>query len=188
MESILFLGFTLNAWIVIVTVLLVFILMLCTKLPADFVFLGAMTVLMVTGTMAMDCEVRAGNTQIIKDGHPATDGSGGRTKFFPEQHDRGSHFHQGGKNLVQEAEHRSLQIADTVELCFGDGRNLYPYRYAAQPVDFRFLYGTDRYPAEYLHSDACRAVLSGGGHPVDDSHAKDGTGAQISGRRIGRNE
>ena len=47
MESILFLGFTLNAWIVIVTVLLVFILMLCTKLPADFVFLGAMTVLMV---------------------------------------------------------------------------------------------------------------------------------------------
>ena len=29
MESILFLGFTLNAWIVIVTVLLVFILMLC---------------------------------------------------------------------------------------------------------------------------------------------------------------
>lgn len=24
--------------------------------------------------------------------------------------------------------------------------------------------------------------------PVDDSHAKDGTGAQISGRRIGRNE
>ena len=136
----------------------------------------------------MNCEVRAGNTQIIKDGHPATDGSGGRTKFFPEQHDRGSHFHQGGKNLVQEAEHRSLQIADTVELCFGDGRNLYPYRYAAQPVDFRFLYGTDRYPAEYLHSDACRAVLSGGGHPVDDSHAKDGTGAQISGRRIGRNE
>ena len=35
MESILFLGFTLNAWIVIVTVLLVFILMLCTKLQED---------------------------------------------------------------------------------------------------------------------------------------------------------
>lgn len=59
MESILFLGFTLNAWIVIVTVLLVFILMLCTKLPADFVFLGAMTVLMVTGTLPVN-EVLAG--------------------------------------------------------------------------------------------------------------------------------
>lgn len=54
MESILILGFTLNAWIVIATVLLVFILMLCTKLPADFVFLGAMTVLMVTGTLPVN--------------------------------------------------------------------------------------------------------------------------------------
>ena len=59
MESILFLGFTLNAWIVIVTVLLVFILMLCTQLPADFVFLGALTVLMVTGTLPVN-EVLAG--------------------------------------------------------------------------------------------------------------------------------
>ena len=33
--------------------------MLCTKLPADFVFLGAMTVLMVTGTLPVN-EVLAG--------------------------------------------------------------------------------------------------------------------------------
>ena len=62
MESILFLGFTLNAWIVIVTVLLVFILMLCTKLPADFVFLGAMTVLMVTTCWCTDLEVTGSPT------------------------------------------------------------------------------------------------------------------------------
>lgn len=47
----LFLGLTGAAWFVIFVVLLVFILQLCTKLPSDFVFLGGMMLLLVSGVI-----------------------------------------------------------------------------------------------------------------------------------------
>ncbi|MBR5325068.1 MAG: SLC13 family permease [Prevotella sp.] len=51
MESIVFLGFNLYAWITIVTVLSMFSVLLLTKLRADLVFLGAISVLFVTGVL-----------------------------------------------------------------------------------------------------------------------------------------
>ena len=51
MESLVFLGFNLHAWITIVTVLVMFSVMLFTKLRADVVFLGAIGVLYVTGVL-----------------------------------------------------------------------------------------------------------------------------------------
>ena len=51
METIEFLGFSLNAWITIVTVLSMFTVLLFTKLRADLAFLGAIGVLYVTGVL-----------------------------------------------------------------------------------------------------------------------------------------
>ena len=51
MESIVFLGFNLYAWITIVTVLSMFTVLLFTKLRADLVFLGAISILFVTGVL-----------------------------------------------------------------------------------------------------------------------------------------
>ena len=51
METDLFLGFGLDAWITIVTVLGMFSVLLFTKLRSDFVFLGAIGVLFVTGVL-----------------------------------------------------------------------------------------------------------------------------------------
>jgi di/tricarboxylate transporter len=51
MESIVFLGFNLHAWITIVTVLLMFTVLLFTKLRSDLVFLGAIAILFVTGVL-----------------------------------------------------------------------------------------------------------------------------------------
>ena len=51
MESIVFLGFNLYAWITIATVLSMFSVLLLTKLRADLVFLGAISVLFVTGVL-----------------------------------------------------------------------------------------------------------------------------------------
>ncbi len=51
MESFVFLGFNLYAWITIVTVLTMFTIMLFTKLRAEIVFLGAIGVLFVTGVL-----------------------------------------------------------------------------------------------------------------------------------------
>ena len=51
MEAIEFLGFSLNAWITIVTVLSMFTVLLFTKLRADLVFLSAIGVLFVTGVL-----------------------------------------------------------------------------------------------------------------------------------------
>ena len=51
MESIVFLGFNLYAWITIATVLSMFTVLLFTKLRADLVFLGAMGILFVTGVL-----------------------------------------------------------------------------------------------------------------------------------------
>jgi di/tricarboxylate transporter len=51
METIVFLGFNIYAWITIVTVLAMFSVMLFTKLRADLVFLGAIGVLYVTGVL-----------------------------------------------------------------------------------------------------------------------------------------
>lgn len=46
-----FLGLSLAAWFVIGVVVLVFALQICTKLPADFVFLGGMGLLLVSGVI-----------------------------------------------------------------------------------------------------------------------------------------
>ena len=47
-----FLGLSLAAWFVIFVVVLVFALQICTKLPSDFVFLGGMGLLLVSGVIA----------------------------------------------------------------------------------------------------------------------------------------
>ena len=46
-----FLGLSLAAWFVIAIVVLVFVLQICTKLPSDFVFLGGMGLLLVSGVI-----------------------------------------------------------------------------------------------------------------------------------------
>ena len=51
METIEFLGFGLNAWITIATVLTMFSVLLFTKLRSDLVFLGAVGILFVTGVL-----------------------------------------------------------------------------------------------------------------------------------------
>ena len=51
MDSILFLGFGLDAWITILTVLSMFSVLLFTKWRSDLVFLGAIGVLFVTGVL-----------------------------------------------------------------------------------------------------------------------------------------
>ena len=51
MESIVFLGFSLYAWITIVTVLGMFTVLLFTKLRTDLVFLAAIAILFVTGVL-----------------------------------------------------------------------------------------------------------------------------------------
>jgi di/tricarboxylate transporter len=51
MESIYFLGFNLNAWITILTVLTLFSVLLFTKIRSDMVFLGAIAVLFLTGVL-----------------------------------------------------------------------------------------------------------------------------------------
>lgn len=54
MEQILFAGLSSYAWIAIVTMLGVFALLICTRLPADFVFLGALAFLLVTGVLNIE--------------------------------------------------------------------------------------------------------------------------------------
>lgn len=54
MEQLFFVGLSGYAWIAIVTMLGVFALLICTKLPADFVFLGALAFLLVTGTLNIE--------------------------------------------------------------------------------------------------------------------------------------
>lgn len=49
-----FLGLTGAAWFVIFVVLVVFTLQLCTKLPSDFVFMGGMMLLLVSGVLPAD--------------------------------------------------------------------------------------------------------------------------------------
>lgn len=53
MEFMLF-GLTAAAWFVILVVILIFTLQLCTKLPADFVFLGGMMLLLISGVIPTD--------------------------------------------------------------------------------------------------------------------------------------
>ncbi len=51
MDSFMFLGFNLYAWITIVTVLSMFTVLLFTKIRSDLVFLGAIAILFVTGVL-----------------------------------------------------------------------------------------------------------------------------------------
>lgn len=51
MESIIFLGLGLNAWLTLGLVLVMFAMMMMTKVPAEFVFLGGMGFLYVTGIL-----------------------------------------------------------------------------------------------------------------------------------------
>ncbi len=59
MESIVFLGLGLNAWLTIAMIIGLFCTMAFTKLPAEFAFLGAMAFLSITGILSAD-EVLAG--------------------------------------------------------------------------------------------------------------------------------
>ena len=54
MESFIFLGFNLHAWITIATVLTLFSLLLFTRIRTDIAFLGAIAVLYVTGVLNAD--------------------------------------------------------------------------------------------------------------------------------------
>jgi len=66
METELFLGFNLYAWITIVTVLGMFTTLLCTKLRTDLVFLAAIGVLFVTGVLdAKDAFSGFSSTSVI---------------------------------------------------------------------------------------------------------------------------
>jgi di/tricarboxylate transporter len=66
MESFIFWGFDLHAWITIVTVLTMFSVMLFTKLRADIVFLGAIGVLFVTGVLdAKEAFSGFGSTSVV---------------------------------------------------------------------------------------------------------------------------
>ena len=51
MEDIVFWGFNLHAWITIVTVVSIFVVMARSRIPAEVAFLGALTVLLVTGVV-----------------------------------------------------------------------------------------------------------------------------------------
>lgn len=51
MDEILFLNLSIKAWITIVTVLSIFIVMARTRIPTEVAFLGALTVLLVTGVV-----------------------------------------------------------------------------------------------------------------------------------------
>ena len=50
-DAILFAGLSLQAWITIVTILIMFGILMFTKLPADLVFMGGMAVLLVSGVL-----------------------------------------------------------------------------------------------------------------------------------------
>lgn len=52
LDSVVFLGLNLGAWITIVTVLSLFLSLLLTKLPEDLVFLGAIAILGLTGVLS----------------------------------------------------------------------------------------------------------------------------------------
>lgn len=54
MEEVLFAGLSGYAWIAVLTMATVFALLILTKLPADIVFLGALAVLLLTGTLDME--------------------------------------------------------------------------------------------------------------------------------------
>lgn len=66
MDSFIFLGFNLHAWITIVTVLSMFTVLLCTKWRSDIVFLGAIGVLYVTGVLgAKEAFSGFSNTSVV---------------------------------------------------------------------------------------------------------------------------
>ena len=54
MAEILFLGLNLHAWITIATVIAMFSILAFTKLPAELVFMGAMTVLYTSGVLSVE--------------------------------------------------------------------------------------------------------------------------------------
>lgn len=54
MSTILFLGLSLGAWLTIALVIIMFAMMLWTKIPAEFVFLGGMGFLYVTGILKVN--------------------------------------------------------------------------------------------------------------------------------------
>ena len=66
METFELLGFNINAWITIVTVLSMFSILLFTKLRSDLVFLGAIAVLFVTGVLdAKEAFSGFSNTSVV---------------------------------------------------------------------------------------------------------------------------
>ena len=137
MESIVFWGFNLYAWITIATVLTMFTVLLCTKLRADLVFLGAISVLFVTGVLdakeafsgfgsnhrsavccsirtytyrcaAVDSEELAGTTQYLFEGGTAPDAACGCTEFISEQYHCGGAVCKHREDVVEEAKHLTI--------------------------------------------------------------------------------
>lgn len=54
MGEVVFAGLTGYAWVAVLTMAAVFAVLIFTKLPADFVFLGALAVLLLTGTLSVE--------------------------------------------------------------------------------------------------------------------------------------
>ena len=54
MGEVVFAGLTGYAWIAVLTMAAVFAVLIFTKLPADFVFLGGLAVLLLTGTLSVE--------------------------------------------------------------------------------------------------------------------------------------
>ena len=66
MESVLFLGFNLHAWITILTVVGMFAVMMLTRLRTDLVFLAAIGILFVTGVLdAKEAFSGFSNTSVV---------------------------------------------------------------------------------------------------------------------------
>ena len=102
MESIILLGLNLNAWITIATVLSMFTILLFTKLRADIVFLGAISILFLAGVLdaketfagfssssvvvigaAVDCQESAGPARQLCESRRQTHAASGSPQLFP---------------------------------------------------------------------------------------------------------
>ena len=158
METVLFLGFDLHAWITIVTVLGMFTVMLCTKIRSDLVFLASIGILFVTGvldakeafsgfsgtsviTVGVLFVVVAGLTHtgvlqwIVKHllGQPNSYSKAVMRLMLPVAALSSFLSNTTVVTLFEETRCLSLQTTHPPELCIWYGWCLYPYRYAAEP-------------------------------------------------------
>ena len=81
----------------------------------------------------MDRKAFARHPQQLFEGSDAPDATGGCAQLVPQQHHRRYALRQYRQDVVEEAGCLTLQTAYTIELCFGHGWCLYPYRYTTEP-------------------------------------------------------